>query len=531
MLGQLPAEILFELDKNTLMNLYQLCRRFYSIADSQLREIYRTKTFSLNTDLTLSRSVDRRTLKFIKDLVFVPAFKDGRGLGCFRESIPGLALDDKRDNEVECALMPVFRGLRRDSLKNIEYLALKTTAWRKDHAKQHKLSISRFHKVRSLSWQGVCMVNHCIALAEFFQTNAHRLEELELSFGSQIYASLREWRDLQKDYTVARNAFVFKILQLDQGQTKTVFPKLKKLSLGHLHRLRALKLRESTAIVELLSTIATITSRVELISLDIELGSTSDLDTEAFQRFFGLSFPNLEDVFIHVDATDDRSTNLHWRSVLAHDRQINRFVYSRRHQVQGDTMSEAPMTPFNTTEALDGDILALPSVVNLKCVAICDNLSTLATRLSRTPALKWEILNIRSISEYTHGNPLSFEMINDMIASFCALFPGLSFNISRMHRFSPRELGSLLGFACWAFGPSGLPKLDLLVYGEVKDLSEPSFDYICLCRNTTALVGCVPFRVLEIDKSADGDVELRGKIKANAEFLETMPSSPWDPMH
>lgn len=98
------------------MNLYQLCRRFYSIADSQLREIYRTKTFSLNTDLTLSRSVDRRTLKFIKDLVFVPAFKDGQGLGCFREIIPGLALDEKRDNGVECALMPVFRGLRRDSL-------------------------------------------------------------------------------------------------------------------------------------------------------------------------------------------------------------------------------------------------------------------------------------------------------------------------------------------------------------------------------------------------------------------------------
>lgn len=97
------------------MNLYQLCRRFYSIVDSQLREIYRTKTFSLNTDLTLSRSVDRRTLKFIKDLVFVPASKDG-GLGCFRESIPGLALDEKHDNEVECALMPVFRGLRRDSL-------------------------------------------------------------------------------------------------------------------------------------------------------------------------------------------------------------------------------------------------------------------------------------------------------------------------------------------------------------------------------------------------------------------------------
>jgi hypothetical protein len=122
-------------------------------------------------------------------------------------------------------------------------------------------------------------------------------------------------------------------------------------------------------------------------------------------------------------------------------------------------------------------------------------------------------------------------MINDMIASFRALFPGLSFNISRLHPFSPRELGSLFGFACWAFGPTGLPKLDLLVYGEVKDLSGPSFDYICLCRDTTALVGCVPFRVLEMGKSADGDVELRGKIKANAEFLETMPSSPWDPMH
>ncbi|OJJ62904.1 hypothetical protein ASPSYDRAFT_28518 [Aspergillus sydowii CBS 593.65] len=189
-----------------------------------------------------------------------------------------------------------------------------------------------------------------------------------------------------------------------------------------------------------------------------------------------------------------------------------------------------------TTEALDGDILALPSVVNLKSVAICDDLATLAARLSRTPALKWEILNIRSISTYEYYSTLrdyqpSFEIINHLVASFSALFPGLTFNISRyLRRFSPRDFGDLFGFACWAFGPSGLPKLDLLVYREVQDLSEPSFDYICLCRNTNAFAGCVPFRVLEIDESADSDVVLQ-KVKANAEFLETMPSPPWDPMH
>lgn len=240
----------------------------------------------------------------------------------------------------------------------------------------------------------MCTINDCISLAEFFQVNAHRLEELELSFSSQVYVSLREWGDLQKDYTVAKNAFAYKILQLDQGQTEPIFHNLKELSLGNadfrhaltetayafqLHRLRALKLRESTATVELLSTIAAITSSVELVSLDIELNSTTNQDNEAFQRFFELSLPTLEDVYMHVDASDDEATSLHWRSVFAHGRQINRFVYSRRHRVQGNTVSESPRTPFSTTEALDGDILALPSVVNLKSVAICDDLATLVS--------------------------------------------------------------------------------------------------------------------------------------------------------
>ncbi|OJJ63996.1 hypothetical protein ASPSYDRAFT_84029 [Aspergillus sydowii CBS 593.65] len=104
MLDQLPAEILLEVfryvDKNTLINLYQLCRRFYSIIDPQLREIHRTKKFSLNTDLTLSGSVEKRTLKFIEDLVFVSTCEDDQGLDCFQESDLSSGLDENGDDGI-----------------------------------------------------------------------------------------------------------------------------------------------------------------------------------------------------------------------------------------------------------------------------------------------------------------------------------------------------------------------------------------------------------------------------------------------
>lgn len=138
MLDQLPAEILLEVfryvryklaafvprkqssysqvDKNTLINLYQLCRRFYSIIDPQLREIHRTKKFSLNTDLTLSGSVEKRTLKFIEDLVFVSTCEDDQGLDCFQESNLSSGLDENSDDGIVCYLMPVFWGLGRDNL-------------------------------------------------------------------------------------------------------------------------------------------------------------------------------------------------------------------------------------------------------------------------------------------------------------------------------------------------------------------------------------------------------------------------------
>ncbi|KAL4913223.1 hypothetical protein BDW62DRAFT_214398 [Aspergillus aurantiobrunneus] len=550
MLSLLPVEILLQLDDHVLLNIYQLSHRLHAIIVPRLREIYRSRTVLLNADWNIQPCLtERHTLKFVKELVFVAGFEKIYDQHCFHDVDRGSGHDEQRGDALGRILMPLFRGLTRNSLvsfRNIECLSLNTATCREQHDPHQKLSISRFHRIRTLSWRGICMINHCIALTEFFQINAHRLEELELSFNSWIYTNLRRWADLHKDWTVARNAFASKVLALKEGETRTVFPRLTKLSLCNLHRLRALKLRECQAVSDLLYTVAEVASTVHLVRLDIEIDATNNQDTESFRRFFDLSFPDLEDVFIHVDAWDDESTRAHWRSILApgRGRQIKRFVYHRRHEAQYDPESILPRTPAGTAVALGDEMLTLLRGTNLQCVGISDDPSSLMKKLSQAAPLEWEILNIRSspthpnqhIQNLERGQPrptLDFETMNDLLALFSTRFPGLYVDIAALTRiFSLAQLIELFAFASWAFGPNGLPKLDLLVYGEVESVHTPASGCICLCRDTApsrSFVACVPFRLLEITGSgaAGGEMALRRKIQDNAEFLETRPSCLW----
>ncbi|KAL4796743.1 hypothetical protein BDV19DRAFT_387934 [Aspergillus venezuelensis] len=239
------------------------------------------------------------------------------------------------------------------------------------------MSISALRQIRDFSWKGLGNISDCISLRIFLESNGHHLEELELDMHHSLSTNLRDWQNSNGN----ENTFAFKALRLEgEGQTQVVTPSLKRLSLcradlnsgmieiAHalqLHKLRSLRLRECTNISGLLNTIADISIMMQLASIDIEFDATNNENVDAFRRFFELPFPNLHDVFLHVDAWDDKSTCVHWQSIFIPCRHLKRFVYHRRLE-NHDKAERDFSTPPDTAVELDEEMLSLLSGAKLQ---------------------------------------------------------------------------------------------------------------------------------------------------------------------
>jgi hypothetical protein len=199
----------------------------------------------------------------------------------------------------------------------------------------------------------------------------------------------------------ARNVFAFKVLQLqpNENRDRIVFPALRKLALYNvgfwyavrdlvaalnMHNLRSLKLW-SYQCSDILWSIAELAAEynnstngtIPLTCLDITLrASSGDQDTQSFERFFAVS-PNLRDVYIQLDAFDQSSFKPHLRAIFTPERQRNmrRFIYQRRLQVEGDVCgawdeTDAPMV-------WDEEVRRFFAKSQMTHVGICDHLPTL----------------------------------------------------------------------------------------------------------------------------------------------------------
>ncbi|KAL4946636.1 hypothetical protein BDV06DRAFT_181999 [Aspergillus oleicola] len=578
MLDHLPVEVLllvFEhLDGITLMELFQLSPRLNAIILPLLHELYHTRTVVLRPGISQAALGDQYTLKFVKRLVF----KADDPAVCYRDFRTEEATIN---HELSRALAPLEGCLTKNGLVSfrwevgtcipdqllgpkgyllqhqgsIESLRLDFSKCCKRQTHDQVLDISPFCNIRSFSWRGRGRFDDCVSLMDFLSCNADHLEELELDAPYSLGKNLQKWQDLNGN----SNVLGFKVPRLQEGQTETIFPSLKKLSLCRigfksavtemaytfqLHQLRSLKLRKYDNISEMLSTIADVSGTIQLVNMDIEVDASNNENIDAFRRFFELSFPSLEDVFLHVDAWDDESTRVHWRSIFAPGRHLKRFVYHRRHETRGESGFKGFSTLPDTAVELDEEMLSLLSGAKLQCVGLCEDPATLMEKLSKpdVPRLEWEILNIRTAPTYLNQRlhnlrhailtpRLDFEDLNDLLAVFSTRFPSLSFDFASQTRyFMPFELLDFFTFAAWAFGPTGLLKLDLLVYGEVDDVHVPSSNCLYLCRNPATAPLCLPFRQLGT-VSGDGDIhdqKMRRKFQAHAELFETMPSSEWE---
>ncbi|KAL2795572.1 hypothetical protein BJX66DRAFT_336906 [Aspergillus keveii] len=295
------------------------------------------------------------------------------------------------------------RGYLRRHQRSIQTLHLTGFSCGSNADPSRRPSLSRFHSIRHFSWS-LHTINQCIATRELFSSRAvsHGLEELTLR-GSSLDRELRGWKELQKlwSWMQARNVFAFKVLQLqpNENRDRIVFPALRKLALYNvgfwyavrdlvaalnMHNLRSLKLW-SYQCSDILWSIAELAAEynnstngtIPLTCLDITLrASSGDQDTQSFERFFAVS-PNLRDVYIQLDAFDQSSFKPHLRAIFTPERQRNmrRFIYQRRLQVEGDVCgawdeTDAPMV-------WDEEVRRFFAKSQMTHVGICDHLPTL----------------------------------------------------------------------------------------------------------------------------------------------------------
>ncbi|KAF4174394.1 hypothetical protein CNMCM8927_008469 [Aspergillus lentulus] len=103
--------------------------------------------------------------------------------------------------------------------------------------------------------------------------------------------------------------------------------------------------------------------------------------------------------------------------------------------------------------------------------------------------MTWEILHIRCLStiheEYHPHNP-TFDLTYDFDGPFNKPPTSVVDLTSYRSEFTTGEITEFLAFANWAFGPHGLQKLELLVFGQVNTTHwvQALERYIFLTRNT-----------------------------------------------
>ncbi|KAL4872103.1 hypothetical protein BDV12DRAFT_163025 [Aspergillus spectabilis] len=119
---------------------------------------------------------------------------------------------------------------------------------------------------------------------------------------------------------------------------------------------------------------ASANNKISLVSLDLILNSFGAGGLTSIGRFFALSMPNLQDIFLSVRAWEDISTKPHLRAVFAPGRNIKRFVY---HRARIEDLDEWGEERTDLLFLWDDEIHTLLVEANVRYFGICAHLPTL----------------------------------------------------------------------------------------------------------------------------------------------------------
>ncbi|PVH91917.1 hypothetical protein DM02DRAFT_635787 [Periconia macrospinosa] len=516
MLLDLPAEILLAIakqvaEKKDLKHLCEVSTYLYSIAIPILYE--RITVSPQDEDLldnidvspfVRTRYTTRNLLSHTKNIEVASQFHTRTRNRCVHSDDWVWSPFD--DSEVEhpsigrlaANLMPLLEGCRINSLRSFTwalgtcipreiigcsgYLPLKQKLIESirlitDGACDYNLNfqspinLSDFTHLKKLSWSGLRSENDMETLQDTIKQVSHQLVELELDFinWSEVQAALFVDDDDSDTF------FVRNILELPPKSTTCMFPALQILSLSGLSfesaaeemsyafdfgSLRSLKLRFCFGWERFLLCGSRLNRPTRLKCLEIQSAISYEESVEESVSEFLRSFHGLEQLAI---STGSPAWALDiWRAALHHKSTLKAFAHHQRN-INLDEDS-----PYFEEECDNPDL----------SLTLVDKEMAEWTRIpSQQPltGLDLEFLGLCCDPELLTG-------LIDLIVSNSATYQ--SSQSEGSGEYESLELTkSLHDLAQWAFGPKGLPSLEVIVYGDFSYEGRYVHSNVFLCRN------------------------------------------------
>ena len=386
--------------------------------------------------------------------------------------------------------------------------------------------------LRSLSWKSITNASELYALRDSLSLNSEHLSTLELDL---VYLSkvIQIWclthgnfsrHYFEKPMPFWGNIFATTVLRLKPGDSSIVFPFLEALRLSALHfssaatemawalnltNLRSLKLHNCPDSLELLDRVSKAPQPMRLTSFEL-VTRENMVDSFPLSNFLE-SFTGLEEMYLFMQDLGVQPPKDYWSSIRCHKSTLKRLVY---HKENDDNLPGRSVLSTHTTQkdsipySVENAIRDPPLV---DCIGISDsgsslvshilsfksNAITLHLRLKLTvwsnfqasrlegiaPSLTWKLLHIR----WTRANyPNRYDWPDDAKSSYVARHTVAGGSDPSWRPMSPYLPEDLRTFATWAFGPTGLPKLQILASGDFFHKGRFDERKVLLCRRSSA---------------------------------------------
>ncbi|KAH9204561.1 hypothetical protein DL95DRAFT_529207 [Leptodontidium sp. 2 PMI_412] len=448
---------------------------------------------------------------------------------------------------------------------------------------ENPINLSAFRSLRHISWTGLQSSKEFDALSRALKNNSEGLRELRLDFVN--------WSEEDSfDSDASQNFIASQVLKLSADQCGIMFPALEALSLSDIslenaqkgiayafnfHELSSLTLHHCSGSEEFLTEVIGSGQTIRLSSLEVVWGpSDHDIDMCATLSSFLGAFQGLKDLFVSLPGPVD--TLELWRSIIHHKSTLTRFVCHQRsvdlhddspHFEEEIDLLDLSLLPEDRAE-LDRSESGHPfAALNLESIGLgCvpQHLSILAPFIT-SPTLK--ILHIRKSGVDMEGHKrrsrgtsfwdldsdedsstdeeLGINLDLDMTGSNGSSNestsnsgkpPNSTHSTASLDSFDTAEIQclptELREFTNWAFGPHGLPTLEVLAFGDFSYDGRFDVRNKLFCRHTrsTRYPGDGTSQqihdklVLTFRPVRENDWKLWDLIDRNTEFLKACPT-------
>ena len=383
--------------------------------------------------------------------------------------------------------------------------------------------LSNFKRLRSLSWKGIRLVFEIRTLQHFLRANPGTLEKLELGFSSGGMAE-HAW----PGYRNAASSLIESVLLIARDGTTIVRQTLKSLSLSaaslgtaigcyqhalNISQLQSLTIHHCASTTLLLEYVVDsgLPIGLSFLELVIDDNATEDGMSSSLTMFLHC-FKGLRQLHLLVKLTV--STERYWKAAANHQETLRCFTFQER-VVRNRELQEVCLTrkyrPIN-------DALTLLTSPALESIGVYDHPASLKSHIEHyTLEPSFKMLHFRR-----SGRAVSMAGILQMLTW---IEEGQATVRGRQRGDSSKNMSACVDvfeFAQWAFGPTGLPQLRVLAFGDFShgELGRCRDRNVLLCRQPLRSANCT-FRIVGKDEP-----EIFGNIDRAFDLLSACPEEP-----